>query len=165
MIIDCEKLFEFVGEKIDVDYNLDLTDFQFSNLYPFKTPVKVKGFLQNNTQIVTFVYETDFTLDLDCDRCLSNYNDAFHYDFDQIIVNSLANDTDNDDYIVIEDFKLDVDELVLSDILLNLPSKLLCDEDCQGLCPKCGVNLNDNSCDCTLKEVDPRLAVLGDLLK
>lgn len=165
MIIDCEKLFEFVGEKIDVDYSFDLSDFKFSNLYPFKTPVNVKGVLQNNTQIVTFVYETSFTLDLECDRCLTAFKDEFNYEFEQTIVNALANEGDNDDYIVIEDNKLDVDELVLSDILLNLPSKLLCDEDCLGLCQKCGIDLNGNSCKCSLKEVDPRLAVLGDLLK
>ena len=54
-----------------------------------------------------------------------------------------------DVYIVVEDLRLDLDELMLSDILLSLPSKMLCRQDCAGLCPHCGKNLNDGSCDCT----------------
>ena len=54
-------------------------------------------------------------------------------------------------------------ELVLSDLLLNLPMKHLCREDCKGLCPGCGVNLNREPCRCK-KQVDPRWAALEQLL-
>lgn len=74
-----------------------------------------------------------------------------------------VNDEDNDDYIIIEDMKLDIAELTLEDIYLALPSKFLCSDDCKGVCPSCGVNLNTGSCSCK-KEVDPRLEALLDLL-
>ena len=70
----------------------------------------------------------------------------------------------SDDYILTEGNSLDLDELVVSDILLELPTKLLCKEDCKGLCSSCGRNLNEGKCGCEEKTVDPRLEVLRQLL-
>ena len=61
------------------------------------------------------------------------------------------------------DGKLDLSQLALEDVFLSLPSKLLCKEDCKGICPQCGKNLNEGPCGCK-KEVDPRLAALLDFL-
>ena len=60
---------------------------------------------------------------------------------------------------------VDLDELVREQILLALPSRYLCREDCKGLCQKCGANLNDGHCSCEQGEVDPRWAALADLKK
>ena len=60
---------------------------------------------------------------------------------------------------------LDLDELLRADILLSLPSKILCKEDCKGLCSVCGADRNKQECHCEEKSVDPRLEILGDLLK
>ena len=68
-----------------------------------------------------------------------------------------------DDYIVLPDLVLDLDALAEEDVVLNLPSKVLCKDDCKGLCPQCGKNLNDGPCDCK-EPVDPRLAGLLELL-
>ena len=59
---------------------------------------------------------------------------------------------------------LDLDELLRSDILLELPYKYLCSEDCKGLCASCGKNLNEGPCGCNLHQVDPRLEVLKKLI-
>lgn len=72
---------------------------------------------------------------------------------------------DNDDYIEVPDYTLDVDNCVQTDIILNLPVKFLCKEDCKGICPKCGKDLNDGECGCQTEEIDPRLEVLKELLK
>ena len=55
--------------------------------------------------------------------------------------------------------------LLEEEIMLEMPSRTLCREDCLGLCPKCGKNLNEGSCGCAQHEPDPRLAVLKTLLK
>ena len=59
---------------------------------------------------------------------------------------------------------LDLDELLTEDLLLDVPSKFLCSPDCKGLCPSCGKNLNHGDCDCQQDTVDPRLAILKELL-
>lgn len=85
------------------------------------------------------------------------------YTFAHDLVLSLENE-DDDSYIQIENYKLDLDELMRADILLELPTKFLCKEDCKGLCPVCGKNLNEGSCDCNLHQIDPRLEVLKKLI-
>ena len=60
---------------------------------------------------------------------------------------------------------MDVDEQLLEMLMLEFPSKLLCRDDCAGLCPRCGKNLNVENCSCNQKETDPRLAPLAAWLE
>ncbi|MBP2663921.1 MAG: Large ribosomal subunit accumulation protein YceD [Firmicutes bacterium] len=60
--------------------------------------------------------------------------------------------------------EIDITDLVRETLLLAEPIKPLCSESCRGLCSRCGVNLNLNTCGCNLVKVDPRLAVLEKLL-
>ena len=73
-------------------------------------------------------------------------------------------DEENDDYIETPDYQLELDDLAISDILLELPSKFLCNDDCKGLCQNCGKNLNKGECDCSKSNVDPRLDILKQLI-
>lgn len=166
MLMECKQLFDIVGEQIDIDYQLDLSEYQLFSEKPFCTPVTVKGVAENRAEIVSLNMECSFEMQLHCDRCLKQFERKFHYCFSHTLVRELSTENDDmDDYIVVEDNRLDVDELVLSDILLSLPTKILCDEDCKGLCPSCGKDLNISSCECKKKQVDPRLEKLGELLK
>jgi uncharacterized protein len=69
-----------------------------------------------------------------------------------------------DDYVVIEDGFLDIDDMLLELLELDFPYKLLCKDDCLGLCSHCGKDLNEGPCNCSQKEIDPRLAPLQKLL-
>ena len=82
-----------------------------------------------------------------------------------LVVTQLVNEEDFDgsEYIITPSMTLDVDSIVREDVLLSLPTKHLCDEDCKGICAGCGVNLNEQECKCE-KEIDPRLAKLRGLL-
>ncbi|MBI5632452.1 MAG: DUF177 domain-containing protein [Nitrospirae bacterium] len=60
--------------------------------------------------------------------------------------------------------ELDLDELIREQILLSVQMKPLCSEECKGICPKCGIDLNSGTCTCVQKEIDPRLEVLKKLL-
>ncbi|MBZ4420049.1 DUF177 domain-containing protein [Myxococcus sp. RHSTA-1-4] len=58
---------------------------------------------------------------------------------------------------------IDLDPIVREQLLLALPMSAVCREDCQGLCPQCGINRNEAKCNCELKPVDPRLAPLKNI--
>lgn len=60
---------------------------------------------------------------------------------------------------------IDLTETIRETLILSEPMKVLCRPDCKGLCPQCGANLNEGPCSCPTDRIDPRLAVLGDLLK
>ena len=83
-----------------------------------------------------------------------------------VAVSGTLQNEDNDSYVVVKNGLLDIDRELVEDLLLEFPMKLLCKNDCKGICSKCGKNLNNNSCEChTKKEIDPRLAILKTLFE
>ena len=100
----------------------------------------------------------------ECDRCTKPFERELSISLEAVLVTKLENEDYDDPWT----FELDGDQADLDDILttavvLNMDSKLLCSEDCKGLCARCGKDLNEGPCDCK-KELDPRLAVLQQFL-
>ena len=56
-----------------------------------------------------------------------------------------------------------MDLLIYNEILLDFPMKVLCQEDCKGICSNCGANRNNESCDCKENDLDPRMAAIQDI--
>ena len=162
MFIELEPVFNNIGLSLDFDYQLDLSECELAGVKPFITPVKVKGCARNVTGIVELAAEAVFTLSAPCDRCAAPIERTFTVPVEHTLVTHLNND-DNDELILIDNFRFDLDPLVSEDIFLSLPAKFLCKEDGKGICPRCGRNLNEGPCSCE-KPVDPRLAVLKQLL-
>ena len=98
-----------------------------------------------------------------CDRCGEKYVAVKFAYYECVLVEERESD-DSDDIIVLENDEVDLDELARDAFILAMDTKFLCSEDCRGLCPGCGVNLNRESCRCK-KAVDPRLAKLAQLLQ
>ena len=164
MLIETRQLFEIEGERVEFDYQLDLTELEFWGTRPFDRPVHIVGSVCNRAGIVTLSFTVDGERTEICARCLESSRRPAHYAFEHVLVPQV-NDDSNDELIAVPEGILDLDELAASDIMLELPSKTLCKEDCKGLCPQCGTNLNVSTCDCQKKQADPRLAVLSQLLK
>ena len=165
MILELKTVFEQPGEELPFDYGMDLSGYELYGVYPFVTPVSVKGRAYNAAGVVALAYTASFRLRVPCDRCLEPFERDYSYSFEEILV--LEESEEHDEYIAAPGARLDLDELCLSDLLLSLPYKQLCGlgEDCKGLCPRCGANLNHTSCGCGANETDPRLAALGQLLE
>ena len=70
-----------------------------------------------------------------------------------------------DESSFIQNKELDTDKLLHNEILINWPMRVLCKEDCKGICSRCGANLNQGSCDCDTADLDPRMAVISDIFK
>lgn len=146
MVINLKQLYDIVGEKLILDYAVDIQELNALKGYSFSRPLTINGAIVNRAGVVTLNYTAAFTLHACCDRCLIEFDRDYSFDFEHVIVRSMNGD--NDEYVVTEFDKLDMDELALTDCLLQLPSKMLCKEDCLGLCPHCGTDLNENECDC-----------------
>ncbi len=162
MFIELESLFNLGIDRIELDYSFDFSEESLNGVFPFTTPVSLKGFIKNTSGIVQLEAEIKFSLDIVCDRCAENARLDFEIPMVHGLVSSLNND-ETDDYILVEDMKLDIRQLTLENIYLALPVKLLCKEDCKGVCFKCGANLNEGPCSCK-KDIDPRLEALLGLL-
>jgi len=97
-----------------------------------------------------------------CDRCLAAGTRDIAHDFSE----DYAKTTGEADGInTFEGDEIDLDELVRDTLLVAEPLRELCKSDCKGLCPVCGQNLNEGTCDCNTFVPDPRLAALESLLK
>lgn len=110
-------------------------------------------------------------VELLCDRCLAPARAPLEVEFDTRFIprTVAASDAENVELLAddlglaaYEGDSVDVDELVREQILLALPSRNLCREECKGLCPKCGSDLNAGACSCEQGETDPRWAALAD---
>jgi len=106
-----------------------------------------------------------------CARCLEPVRQKLAGDFD-LIFRPEGIDAEAGEHAITEDETeigyyeesgLLLEDAVREQVLLTLPARTLCQEDCKGLCPHCGANRNLTSCECVEKPVDPRLAVLAGI--
>lgn len=146
MKLDLRRIFNITGEKKDFNCEIPLSELEQCKGYIFADSVKTSGCFYNRADVVHMDYSVNFTLNIVCDRCLKELQREYTYNFQHIVVNSV--NKDNDDYIISENYRVDVNEIALSDLLLELPTKLLCIDDCKGLCSKCGCDLNESECNC-----------------
>ncbi len=163
MVFELKSVFQNDGETKRVSYQLDLTRTEIDGAFPFSAPVEVSALAVNRASLVTLELDCKYDYFRCCDRCGEPVTRRVESVFEHRLAQNLSND-ENDDYIETPDLTVELDEIVTSDILLSLPGKFLCSENCKGLCPKCGANLNNGECDCDKQSVDPRLAALKQLL-
>lgn len=103
-----------------------------------------------------------------CARCLDGVEGVFSIPFERTVVTegTLTEEQleeDVDEYLVLQDGLLDADDAVREALVLSFPMRLLCSEDCPGLCPVCGKPLRDGACGCVTREIDPRWAALASI--
>ncbi len=163
MQLDFTNIFNSSCDELKVDYSLSLEDFEYGTYKPLKDGVTVKGRAYSKADVAHLELIVSFDFYGMCDRCANEFKRAYSFDINKIVVPHLENELDDDGYVITENNILDIDDLVYQEIQLFLPHKMLCNDDCKGLCTKCGANLNREECNCK-KDVDPRMAALLELL-
>ena len=158
---------------LEVDYELaidtdpeDTASFLYGVSFP--SPMKVKGDITNTAGYMRMRLDATIDYHTMCARCLKALDGSFAFSLEKTVApKEVLSDLDEDkldDYAIIEDGFLDIDEHLLMELETEFPLRFLCREDCKGLCQKCGKDLNEGECDCPKKEIDPRLAPLQRLL-
>ena len=152
MILDLSDLME-VGSNRSYFKELDIDHIDFRN-----KQIEVDGPLKISLDVLkaedSFVLTGKILGDLilQCSRCLKEF--------------SYPIEVEISDELFIEDIEdlhnVDIFPVLVSDIILEIPIKPLHDEDCKGLCPVCGQDLNEGDCDCEVENVDPRLEKLKE---
>lgn len=163
MQLDFTNLFNSSDEVIEINTVIDFTSLEYSTYKPLKNGVKIQGKAFCKADVAYLQLDVSFDFFGVCDRCAEDIQKHYDFSIDKIVVPKLEHEQDNDEYIVLENGILDLDSLVGEEIQLFLPQKMLCSEDCKGLCVQCGKNLNSGKCDCE-KDVDPRWEALSQLL-
>lgn len=158
------------GLKFEHQYAADELDLSNHEL-DLPQPPFIKGRVTNLGQEMRVKGNLTATLAATCDRCLETVILPLATDFDlyYLPADYDANKTGETellerdlDFSYYENERIDVDELVMEQLELSLPTRILCSEACKGLCQQCGTNLNFESCNCQ-PPVDPRWQALADL--
>ena len=168
MLVNLTDVFTNEGQvqELDVSYDADtFTNRLGTFLIREKSPVALR--LSNIGQAKVMAQgSAELTFAFACDRCLRDVDYTFDLSFDRVVVSPdhTGSDADDEDASeLMEGYHSNVDELISNELLLNWPMKILCREDCKGICKMCGRNLNDGDCGCDDFVPDPRMAAIKDL--
>ena len=165
MRIDIAPMLRGETNLIGFDYELRLEEDFFGDDIACGEPLNVTGRLENMAGYMKLTVKADLRYTAKCARCLKDVPSLLAVELEKTVAvkGTLVNE-DNDDYILSEDGFIEIDEPLKEQLLLEFPFRHLCSEECKGLCPVCGKDLNEGPCGCDTKRIDPRLEVLRKLL-
>lgn len=144
------------------EFELDMSQLEFYGDCPIQTPVKVQAIVTNHAGALTLEGTASSTLTLRCDRCNSVYKAEKSVTIDSLLAQELQNE-EHEEIILLEGYCLNLEEVATTAYILAMDSKQLCSEQCKGICPDCGVNLNEENCACQAVSDSP-FSVLAQLL-
>lgn len=162
MIVDVAPLLRGEVKRMDIDYTLSPEQMDGIS---FESDARVVGAITDRAGYMRLVLRAELKYHGECARCLAPVNGVFSLDFERTVVSEGQLSEErlselDDEYVALEGSELDVDMALREELLLGFPTRLLCSENCEGLCPRCGKPKREGDCGCVLREIDPRLAVL-----
>lgn len=165
MLVNLSDVFISEGRRVNMEVPLEMTAFRNgTECFEIveKTPI---SFTFTNIEVGKVKVEGNVRLTLlaNCDRCLTETPVVLDLDFERCAVSPDVESEDADESSFMEDYQLDAETFVYNEISVSWPVKILCRDDCKGLCPKCGQNLNEGDCGCDTFVPDPRMAVIQDI--
>ena len=164
MRLGLSEIIDRPGESIAFSTSVDLSDLLYGTSYPVSEPVLASGTVRNTAGVLVMTGLVKTCIHGTCDRCAADFDRDVEIPIDVVLVQELANEENEDEWVFpLEADTADLEDIVRTVFVLNLDSKMLCKEDCAGLCCRCGTNLNHGPCTCQ-KEIDPRFAALKQLL-
>ena len=162
MKLDVRPMLRGERDRIEVDF--ELLPFEINGA-SIDSNVKVLGDIVDTAGYMRLSLSVSFDYSGECARCLTPVNGRYETEFVRTVVSegTLSEEQleeDIDEYVVLENGVMDIDEQLREELILDFPMRLLCSEDCPGLCPKCGKPRREGDCGCDLTERDPRWDVL-----
>lgn len=126
-----------------------------------KSPLEVSGNATYDNHMVNLKGNITGIIEAQCSRCLEPFDFPLNIEFDEFF-SKLESD---EEVYPFEEEIIDLKDMIVDNLILSVPLRFICSEECKGLCPECGINLNRHQCNCNKNNIDPRLAVLKDLFK
>lgn len=146
----------------DESLNLSLKSLRFSSDIT-EYDAKIYGTVTKNGKRITVQGYIDLDLIMFCDRCMKRASNPIHAELFCEFSTDPQVRVEDEDVKPVTKSSIDLSDAILESIAMHLPMKVLCNEDCKGLCKKCGANLNDATCQCDALDIDPRLEQLKNI--
>lgn len=162
LVINISRLSEGIH-----NYHLNIESSSLDLDERFNDDIDLDVVLDKTSTQILLKTEIDTNGNFECDRCLTHFSHHIHTAYTLMYLYQAQDFAlENEIQIINKDtVYIDITDDVRQYILLAIPIKLLCKEDCKGLCPRCGKNLNEGNCNCEIDTIDPRWEALSKLMK
>ena len=163
MKLNLREIIEIPGSAVSFACSLTGDNLDHPSIVRYRSAPRATGRVFNEAGVLRLEGEIVSEMVCICDRCLSEFECTKTTPLSAIVVEENDDNADDPELFFLNGDEIDLDEILTTLFILDMDTKFLCREDCKGLCPKCGRNLNLGPCGCG-KELDPRFAVLEQLL-
>ena len=165
MLLGIAKIIGSPGSELPFELELDFSDMEFGACRPAAEPVRASGRVKNTAGVLLLEAELSTNIHGVCDRCTREFERQLTIPVNAVLETDPDSQQPDDLWtFTVEGDAVDLDEILRTAFVFGMDSKMLCDEDCKGLCCRCGADLNLGPCDCK-PELDPRFDVLRKLLE
>lgn len=164
MLLEINKFLSSDDVSLKVNESFTIDDEEFLKETRLDKNVLITGEIYKIKDSLTFSGKLEYVITVECARCLKEFDKKIETKFLADLVEEEDMESDNLQ-MVITDGTIKMDQAIKQLIYLSMPMKSLCRDDCKGICPNCGVNLNEETCQCENSITDPRFDKLKDLLK
>ncbi len=172
MKIDLSTITKSINTEMEVTADFSPSTFQsVLGVFPVTDKAPVTFHIRNEENAAVLVNAAvRLEVMIPCARCLADVRTPLSFDIEKRLriadsgtdsAGLFDDEMEETDYMT--GFELDTDKLVYNEILVNWPMKVLCREECKGICKVCGMNLNKGVCSCRKTEPDPRMAAIQDI--
>ncbi len=163
VILTISQIIGKTGESMEVSFSENVENTMgYPDVVCFSEPVVIKGVLTNTKKGILFEADGNTEAVYLCSRCLERVKVPIQFNINEMFYPSGSVENEKEAETFCDD-EMDLTDVIQRSILENLPMKVVCKEECKGLCPKCGKNLNEGDCNCNDTEFDPRLESLRTL--
>lgn len=165
MIINISEILKVYGGEIKLNGDVELSDINFlGEDFVFETPVRLEGRIFNNGKALELDAKCSCNVKVHCARCMKEIRRDVVFRVNEFFMQDDGENSDAEDVILFEGYNIDITDIVANHFLMNAEGKYLCSEDCKGLCPKCGKDLNQGECGCENDDIDPRWSKLLEIM-
>ena len=173
MQINLDKLTRGEIDKIDLNFSQKIDTINYCDeSYKLSSPININGKASSTNKGVYLDVDVDFTIIDNCARCLKEVEVPIEYSIKGFLVKEDfdENSFEEDDAFIYDGQELNIVDIVEQTLDFKMPARILCTDECKGICPGCGVNLNKQECSCSEiandeEILDPRFAKLKDIFK
>ena len=170
MLVQLSEVISGEGKCIHktVEFGMDVITFQLGTFPVLKKDPVQLTITNTGNKVLKLEGTGSITAGIPCDRCLDEVEVEVPFQIERKLDMKLTEEErtpDQEESSYLTGTDLDVDRLVYHELLMNWPLKILCREDCKGICSQCGKNLNEGPCECEEGPKDPRMAAISDIFR
>jgi len=163
MVLDLRSIQAKEGAELPFGYDLDLSGYDVFGENYYRAPVRVSGRVKNHTGIFRLELSVEAAVETGCARCGQPIRRRQLAEGSAFLVREIE-DEESEGLLLIEGDSFDPDGFASDLLILSADISYLCREDCKGLCPVCGADLNGGECGCDRRVTDSRFDILRQLL-